>query len=166
MPGPHKKSTAEPRRSSRGSSRSKGSTSSSGHTPEEYEDLLLQEQDQEEDVIQDEIDPDDDRNDFSHENTTQRQDVGIQGGDEETVEELLQKAHEAVRESRYAKTRDELLKKGLEILYQQGDEISLHSNEIEALSLTESELKTLLRRYTQEPQKKSLKRSYETHKSQ
>ena len=82
-----------------------------------------------------------------------------------TLEELLDRANKAGRESRYVTTRDEQLKKGLDILYQQGEEISLQSNEILALNLTELELKTLLRLYTQDPQKKSLPGSSATQKS-
>ncbi len=62
--------------------------------------MMLPEENQEEDISRDEIDPDDDRNDYSPEDTASRPDLGIQGGDEETVEELLQKAHEVGRESR------------------------------------------------------------------
>ena len=67
--------------------------------------MLLHEDYQDEQPTQDRSNQDDDQEDGGHHITIQCQDMGIQGGDEETIEELLQKAHEAGRESRYAKTR-------------------------------------------------------------
>jgi hypothetical protein len=73
-----------------------------------------------------------------------------------TLEELLAAAQAAGQAARLVTISQKQLKKGMEILYPQGDKMTWQCDEIAALNLSELELTTLMRQYALQPQKLSL----------
>lgn len=70
---------------------------------------------------------------------------------EPTLEELQLAAKAARQTATLAAARKLLLQTAMNILYSQGEEMTLHCNEIESLNLKEEELKTLMREYALQP---------------
>jgi hypothetical protein len=76
--------------------------------------------------------------------------------DDQTLDDLLAAAQASNAAARLVASRKILLKKGMNILHSQGENITLNCDEILALNLTESEIKTRMRQYALQPQKVSL----------
>ncbi len=91
--------------------------------------------------------------DYHDKNDSER---GEESHEDQTLEELEATAKASNAAARLLASRNTLLEKGMNILHSQGADMSIHCDDIDALNLSESELKTLMRRYTLQPQKSSL----------
>ena len=102
-------------------------------------------------------DPENPEHDDHHEeNNSER---GEESEEDQTLEDLEATAKASNVAARLLTSRNILLGKGMDILHSQGADMSIHCDEIDALNPSESELKTLMRRYTLQPQKSSLPES-------
>jgi hypothetical protein len=81
---------------------------------------------------------------------------GNESEDDQTLDDLLAAAQASNVAARLVASRKLVLEKGMDILRSQGADMTIHCDEINALNLTESELKTLMREYALQPQKESL----------
>ncbi len=76
---------------------------------------------------------------------------GEESHEDQTLEELEATAKASNAAARLLASRNTLLEKGMNILHSQGADMSIHCDDIDALNLSESELKALMRRYTLQP---------------
>jgi hypothetical protein len=81
---------------------------------------------------------------------------GDEFDDDQTLEDLPAAARASNQAACFEASRKLLLRKGMNILHSQVENITLNCDEILALNLTESEIKTHMRQYALQPQKVSL----------
>jgi hypothetical protein len=69
---------------------------------------------------------------------------GEESHEDQTLEDLEATAKASNAAARLLASRNTLLEKGMDILHSQGADMSIHCDDIDALNLSESELKTLI----------------------